>query len=737
MKSFILTLSIGLAGCVFAAKAANYENYSGFGVDDTPVLPASETHPSLWFGPDEVNEVREKKDRDEHAADMWRRILASPYLAEPFPEEPKVDSEKKPIHKYYGTMSQIAKYCAFMVHMTDDSPERDAYLKRAVDALLRAFDGPIYELDPKIKGSPVDEIYIGVWLQNYAAAYDWVQPFLDESQDRAIRKQLARQAIWVADNLNLWVKRPHNHLSKPAWGLGSIALALSSHRDAARWLEVALVAANRNTRYFFSGDGIYREGSHYLIFSWINFVPFLYHYRNVSGVDHFPAYQPAMEWGVAVRNGKGWLPNLEDSFIRPFPSHMVAGAYLEAATWLHSSAKLGNVLQWNFETTDFAPFNDSLKVTGFNYTGASWDYTLPLDEYLSYTPGIEPAAPDVSPTVFLDGGQSMFRNTWKPSDPDLKFLLFHGVAEADNHHHEDHLSFILFAKNQMMASDGGYTRKSYGESMRKTWYRLAPAHNVVTLEGRPPQDVSENVTPVSRFRIDTEFFDFGEKQAPFPNGGTLRRAIAFPGESYFVVADLVHSPEPAEAVLHFHGGRGRMEGEGSHRVWTYDDDRYGPAARLDSWVLGEGVALADKAGELTYIKGDYAEFPYITATATGEKLSFLQILIPSDGSDPVPDVEDLSDESRSAAVVTLQDRRETLLLQIDSNAASAGDLETDGTFCWVQDAGGTIRVALREGTFIRYRGKTLVESAAPVTGAFDLGGKELPYRPVATSAAKM
>jgi hypothetical protein len=77
------------------------------------------------------------------------------------------------------------------------------------------------------------------------------------------------------------------------------------------------------------------------------------------------------------------------------------------------------------------------------------------------------------------------------------------------------------------------------------------------------------------------------------------------------------------------------------------------------------------------------------------------------------------------------------LLQSGSNAARAGDLETDGTFCWVQDAGGTIRVALREGTFIRYRGKTLVESAAPVTGAFDLSGKELPYRPVATSTARM
>ena len=99
-----------------------------------------------------------------------------------------------------------------------------------------------------------------------------------------------------------------------------------------------------------------------------------------------------------------------------------------------------------------------------------------------------------------------FANTWKTGDPAGRYLLFQGVAEADNHEHYEHLSFIITAENQMMASDGGYTRKSYGEKMRTEWYKQAAAHNVVTLNGKAPVDPEENVTPTSRHRIDTSFF---------------------------------------------------------------------------------------------------------------------------------------------------------------------------------------------------------------------------------------
>jgi len=723
MKKIITLVCLAALATAQGKVKAHYDSYTGFTCDPVPVLPAKETHPSLWFKEADVARLRALKNQDELAAGLWKQIAESPFLTMELLNIPAASDDKKGVHMYYGSMSQMAKYAAFMAWMAADSTERDRYVARATAILERAYDGPIRELDPKEQSGPVDEIYMGTWLQNYAAAYDWVQPFLTPQADQAIRANLAAETERVATNLYNWANRPHNHLSKPAWGVGSMALALSAEPKAADWLGAALKAANENTHYFFSSDGIYREGSHYMIFSWVNFIPFMAHYLNVSGVNQFKDYQPLMEWGIAARNNQGWLPNIEDAYIRPFPGHMTAAAYRKSSTWLHSCAPLSEVLMWGYKTTDMTPFDAAEKKDGYNYTGATWDYALPLDEYLTYDPTIASTEPDCSPTVFLKGGQTMFRNTWTSGDPSARYLLFQGVAEADNHQHAEHLSFILFAENQMMASDAGYSRGSYTDASRKTWYNKAVAHNVITLNGAAPQDVAESVTPVSRYRMDTAFFDFEEKDAPYPNGGLLRRAIAFPGESYFVVADIVTSPVAAPAVLYLHGGRGAISGTNEYRLWNYSKDLYGPEAQLHTWTFGSDpeLSIKDETGEITYLKGDYGTFAYITAKASGKELVFLQILFPSKMEKDVPTVSSLRAGNQVWATVTGVSATDTFLVQPVSAPAVFQGLETDATFFWIRtDAKGTCYLAMREATFVRRNGIVLFQSAEPRSGTLDL-----------------
>ena len=547
-----------------------------------------------------------------------------------------------------------------------------------------------------------------------------MQPFLTEEQDKTIRARLIKQADWMSKNIYKWTTRPHNHLSKPAWGLGSGALALCNEKDAINWLGVAITAGNDNTRYFFSEDGIYREGSHYLFFSWTNFLPFMINYKNVSGVDQFDEFQPVMEWGVAVRNSHGWLPNIEDSFIRPFPAHMAAAMYKDKSTFLHSSAPLSEVMMWAWNTTDKKPFDDYTEKTTYNYTGATWDYTLELDEYLTYDPTIKSTEPDCSPTVFLDGGQSMFRNTWKTSDPAARYLLFQGVAEADNHQHYEHLSFIITAENQMMACDAGYTRKGYRDKQRTEWYMQAESHNVVTLDGKAPVDVAENMTPVSRYRIDTSFFDFEEKEAPYPNGGKLRRAIAFPGESYFVVADIVTSPQSAQAAALHHGGRATMEGEGNYRVWNFEDDTYGSASHMHAWTFGtaEDFKIENAEGEHTYLKGDFGFFPYIKAGGSGTEQVILQVLFPSAKGKEGPKVSSTKKGNQLLVTVTDGSTIDTFLLQPSSVSAAFDGMETDGTFAWTRVEDGKVtHYAVREATNLKSKEKVLLQSNEPQTVA--------------------
>ncbi|MCU0786966.1 MAG: heparinase II/III-family protein [Verrucomicrobia bacterium] len=705
-------------------RETRYETYTGFTLPPTPVLPAHERHPSLWFSAEaEIAALRQMRDADDYSRRLWQQIASDPVVCNPLPTLPESGSRK--FQTYYATLSRAAKLNGLMSVLADED-QRQHFRARAVAALKRAYDGPVYEHTADKKNPEgIEDIHRATIAQNYCEAYDWVQPLLNKEDDTVIRRRLIREAETIYDNLYVWVNRPHNHLSKPAWALGTFALTLSSHPQAGDWLARALKASNQNTRYFFSADGIYREGPHYLMFSAINFIPFLYHYRNVAGVDCFPAFQPAFEAVVATRNGKGWLPNIYDSYIRPFPTHMVASPYLSSPTWLNPGSRLGNVLQWNFLNTDFEPFEKALADRGRDYTGATLTFTLAANEFLTYDPAIRPVAPSVSPTVFMAGGQTVFRNGWSFDDPAQRYLLFQGVAGADNHFHHDHLSFVIQAENQMMASDAGYSRGDYHDDARKDWYMTPAAHNLVTADGNAPVDPGENITPVSRDDLDTAFFAFQEKEAPYPNRATQKRAIAFVAGDYFVVIDQLTASQPAEYRLHLHGGRGAMKSDGNRRVWTYTNDLYGPAAQMAAWVLADGAQLEDKQGELTYIKGDYATFGYVSAGLRASNTTFLQVIVPLAASAPLPRVTDWSDKSAIAATLEKDGALDTFVARRVEGGVEAAKLATDARFAWMRSQAGVTQWAIQQGTALTHDGVELVKSSVPVTMAGRMTGSQM------------
>ncbi|HET7535852.1 MAG TPA: heparinase II/III family protein, partial [Candidatus Didemnitutus sp.] len=703
-----------VCGSAFARDKAPdglYDGYTGFAMPAEPVLPAKESHPSLWFTSADLPALRSKLAADDFARTRWAAVQKLADLNKLPPTAPTATDKTDVIHKYYGAMSMVARAHALVALLTDDPAVAAMHRQRAVELLLRAYDGPIFELDSKKQGSAVDEIYRGSWLQNYAHAYDCVQSSLAPDVDAQIRERLAREAQCVYENLYDWTPTsPHNHLSKPAWGLGSIALALSSDPRAKAWLGRAIEAANKNTRYFFSGDGLYREGSHYLIFSLTNFVPFLYNYRNVSGVDGFSAFQPVFEAMVQVRNSHGWLPNIEDSYIRPTPTHLVAAAYTKAKTNLHSVAPLSEILTWSYQTCDLAPFEQERGDSGFNYTGASWDYPLEIDELLTHDAAIRGTAPDCDPNQFLAGGQTVLRNSWDAQNAGQRYLLFHGVAVADNHNHDDQLSFILEAEGQMMCSDGGYSRGTYTGAERTAWYNTALAHNTLTFAGQPADKEPTNRTPPVSFRIDQPGLAGEEKSAFFGRKATWRRAIFWVGSDYYVVIDRVDASQPGEMKSFLHGGRGSLASEGARHTWTYTSDRYGPAAQLHAWIAAPGATVTEKNGELTYIKGDFAEFPYLETAGTNVTAPWITVLKPATpGDETAFDVEDHSAAGRTTFLI--KSANETTVVSASSGPAafSADGVETDAALVVVRrDAAGKVLNHFTQGgVYLRVDGRNL------------------------------
>jgi hypothetical protein len=709
-RFLFLVLCLGATGLARdKAPEGLYESYTGFAIPAEPVLPAHETHPSLWFRPTDLPALQARTSADEFARRHWAAVQKLADLDKPLPPAPAASAKTDVIHQYYGAMSIAARAHALLALLADTAAGRDAHRQRAVGLLLRAYDGPIFELDPKIQGSAVDEIYRGSWLQNYAHAYDCIQPALPPEVDRQIRARLAREAQCVYENLYRWAPdSPHNHLSKPAWGLGTIALTLSDDPRARAWLARAIEAANRNTRYFFSGDGIYREGSHYLMFSLTNFVPFLYHYRNVSGVDGFPAFQPVFETMVAVRNSRGWLPNIEDSYLRPTPTQLVAAAYRGTRTWLHSSAPLAEILTWSYQHADLAPFEQERSGTGFNYTGASWDYPLEIDELLTHDATLRATAPDADPNIFLAGGQTVFRSSWTAA-AGQRYLLFHGVAVADNHNHDDELSFILEAEGQLMCSDSGYSRGTYTGAERTAWYNTAAAHNTLTFDGQPAGKTPSNETPLTAKWEQPGLVVVEKTQFKLPKSAVWRRTICWVAGDYYAVIDRVDAKQPVEIKSYLHGGRGALATSGAERIWTYSADRYGSAAKLRCWIAAPAAITAVKEGELTYIKGDYASFSYLE-TSYPAGAPAIALLKPAAASDSVPfAVEDRSAAGYSAFVVTTDTDKTLIAAAGHPMPLTIDGVETDASLVIVRrdPAGKILNRFTRDATYLRVAGLNL------------------------------
>ena len=746
MRRFIACMLLA-ASPLFAGKdylGADWESYSGFEVETGAKLPEREVHPSLWFSREELLEFRKRLNADATAREYWNKVKNHEFLTSPFPVAVSVEDLRNPdlakengerIHKYYGEMTQIPLYCGFMAWMSSDPDEQKRYIDRAKAALMRAFDGPIFELDPAEDGvdKSVDEIYRGVWAQSICAAYDFVQPFLTPDEDAAIRERLLREARYTHSNLDSWASGPHNHLSKPAWGLATFALTFSSEPDAADWFRNAMQAANRNTHYHFSADGIYREGAMYYVFSWLNFVPFLYHCVNVTGVDYFKDFMKAFEWGVIARNAAGWMMNLEDSFIRPVPTQMVSKAFRDYQSFLAPGVPFSEVLQWNFQTTDYEPFLEAERTSGFNYTGASWDYPKALYDLITWDPSIKSSAPTVDPTIFMEGGQTIFRSSWlNEPDPQL-YLLFHSVPHADNHDHNDTLSFVMYAKNQMMASDSGYTRQSYGDDIRYSYYRRPQAHNTITFDDIPLGDFVENQPNPSRDRLNTSFFDFEMKHAPFRRYlgeelGWAKRSIAFIQDEYFLVLDEVQGPRDESDRIEgkfdvfFHPGRASLEQRDGIYVWSYDNDSYGSESRLLTYQLAPGATMEVFQAESTYIKKDFKAFPALRTTRAGHEGLFGQVLYPLDPTGPLPVIEDLSSEKLLAATITRSGRKDVFIKSHTQKKSEKAGLSVDGDFAWVSlESGALHKVAGQSVKHVSYKGFSVLESSARISFALKIG----------------
>ena len=418
------------------------------------------------------------------------------------------------------------------------------------------------------------------------------------------------------------------------------------------------------------------------------------------------------------------MPNNEDGYLKPAPTHMVAKAYTSTSTRLHSSAPLSSIFQWNWATTNFWTTD---------YTGASTDVCWDIDEFLLYDSSIPSVAPDINPTLKLSTGQVVLRNSWATTDTTMRYLLYMGVAAADNHDHPDELSYIINARNSCLALDAGY-----GQDFPQyaTWYTQPLSHNLVMTNDTAPMDFATNQTPYDRHFITTPIFSFSEKEAQTSAAnGKIRRGISFINNDYWVIYDIPFSTVASTVYkLNIHG-RGTLSQSGNQATWSVTSSgNYGSTAKLHSYFqTSETPTITPLTGNTSLYKDSIAQ-TYIEVRQTDDTVCYLHLMSTSAPTGVAPSVTDISNGKVKGFERTIDaSTTDAFMVQKKSTLNTAGMITTDGYFAWAR-RNGTKLIAgmMNEGTRFRWNNSDVVHTSQPVALAFSMQVDSLPWLVVDT-----
>lgn len=676
----------------------------------TPVLPASEIHPAVDFSAADIPTLRRRARgaaADPHGlyARNWARI------------ESDVKNGTTGGVSADDINSRKAKAYGFAYVITGDTGD----LNTAVEAMKAAFTG-----------FDTDDQYIAAQVTNYAQAYDYTAGHLSSADDAAARAAIKRGAQWLADWLSNRIPgdlnpRPHNHRSKVAEALGLWSLVFAADPDAGPWLRLSADQLNSVFQYMFTRDGVYLDGyAYYWIFQLFHALPYFYAARDIGGADPFPALRPVFEWMVRDSTPKGWLPNVEDSWIKLPWTAVVAEPYRRTGTSLSDSAPLGQVLQWRFFNSDWTATRYPEDWTG----GRNQAYLWP-DELAHIDERIPETRPDSSGFDFYGqgGNTTVMRSDWRYGDAGTRWLMFYGAPQSNNHDHCDVMQVLLDAENTVMLNDDGYGPARF--SGRNAWKGTAQ-HNVITMDGAGSNDVFANTVD-----LDGALTGYAEKLAYYDQtqpgvAGTKwwRRGVLFPGRDYAVISDTLHSPADQTWDSYLHA-RGTLTRDGERATWTTPSSVFGASARLYTFTLPVGAATTVESGQdnlfgTATAPPDTETNTYLRRTQRGTDGQYLTLAVPRPLSAAAPVFTDLSAGRVLAATVGYDGNTDTTLEQPSSSPAEAGALTTDGTLAWTRESGGRLRGwQIAHGTRLGYAGTSWMTASTPLSATADLAGQRI------------
>ena len=480
-------------------------------------------------------------------------------------------------------------------------------------------------------------------------------------------KTLLGGARWLHELERHEGYRPGNWQIVGSYTLVQIALLVPEFRESPAWLATGLQRLEEHLERDFFEDGGHSERAprNYTLLTYLS-------YRNVCSLleRHDRAGETArlirsrmgrtIDWWVAMIAPTGEIPAYNDSHRGLFPADILR----DGAEYFARPAVSG-VLRHLF--------------------GERGDTTLP-----AFRSRHLPAS-----------GFTVMRTDWS-----REALYFNtGYGPYASHTHNDLLSFEIYAYGRALVVDAGIGM-TYDDPLYLTWYKSAPAHNTVVVNGKEMKREGIRGEDV-RWGIagEIEYFAAGHNGYLEAFGVRHRRQVVFVKPDFWFVLDDLAGTRPGDTLSwYLHSPTVLRPAGWGFRSESGPGLMVLPATRPEAVRTGEGMA----ASTVDLRPGQVQSINWIRFDLSGKETTHVQfpvLLLPFRENPPEVRLERVA---RNHYRVTTGSREDQLIFGGGGGEGQAW--ETDAALLYLRSEDGKRTATVIEGTYLRRSGTTLWRS---------------------------
>ena len=432
-----------------AGTAVNSEQLASALLTET----AKKSHPYILYTADELPTLREKTETGySKKAFDFVKSTASSYL----------NATMSVSMSSSGVIGrQLQSYVTYLTVRGELGEDKMTYINKAKQLTLAAAT----EGNTNVYHTINDALCVADFGYAYALAYDWLYPYLTDSERRTIRTEMEEIGTYLYENsskVNTWGSSEER---RKAWNwnavthgaLGMIALSLGDHAD---WLKLAIDRTTAYYSYAVDSTGAAMEGLHYIGYGLNTLSVFDYVVNDLTGVGLMDAY-PAMQA----------VPTFSMNMTAPYGKDQAAinqgdelGNY--AATFYIINRYKQEEALWGWEQT--YGLSGKGTVTS-DYAGNGWNAPAIIFYEDPTLKPKEPTDKDGLDVTSYEKGLVVAREDWSKTSSMITFTCGYGYAGCWNH--PDDNSFTFYANGEPIIIDLGAN------------YKTSAQHNVLQIDG--------------------------------------------------------------------------------------------------------------------------------------------------------------------------------------------------------------------------------------------------------------